>query len=72
MLLNGGLLSEIKTSGIPWTANILSSFGITATVFVECTMSTSGNREYLSITTSRYSFVCRGPKSQHVMWSMDV
>jgi hypothetical protein len=39
----------------------LVSFGITVEALVEWTISTSGNREYLSARTRRYSPVGRGP-----------
>ena len=69
MLLNGGPLSEIRISGIPWTANILCNVGITADTFVECTISTSGNRVYLSITTCTLLFG-EVHKSQHVTFAI--
>ena len=52
---NGGPLLVLSFFGMPWVAKILSSFGMHALASVELTISTSGNLEYVSITTSRYS-----------------
>jgi hypothetical protein len=60
-LLYSGPLSDLITVGRPCVANILSNFGITVEAFVDLTISTSGNREYLLITTSKYSPVGNGP-----------
>ena len=60
--LNGGPLSDTTLYGIPCVENILSSFGISAAADVECTISTSGYREYASIATSISSPVGSGPR----------
>ena len=51
---NGGPLSDLTSSGIPCLANIASSLGMVALAEVFVTCSTSGYREYVSITTKRY------------------
>ena len=53
----------IRCDGIwyPYVANILSSFGMTLDALVERAISTSGYREYLSITTRRCSPDGNGP-----------
>ena len=50
----GGPLSDLILAGIPCLANIASSFGIVALAEVVVTSSTSGYREYVSMTTKRY------------------
>ena len=52
----------MRISGIPCLANIPSSFGMVDLADVEVTISTSGNRLYASMTTSKYSPVGKGPK----------
>ena len=50
-------------SGIPWTANILSNFGITTSALVLLKSVNFRNREYRSSATSKYSPNGRGPKN---------
>ena len=61
ILLNGGPLSLLLTQGIPCVANILSSFNMVVVPVVERMISTSGNREYASMATRKYSLVGKGP-----------
>ena len=59
--LNGCPLSVLISCGIPWRANIASSFGITVLLLVEWTISTYGKRLKSSMTTISDSPVGNGP-----------
>ena len=60
--LNGGPLSHINLTGIPCVPKIRSSFGMMLPAAVDLTISTSGNRLYVSMTDSKYSPEGTGPK----------
>ena len=68
--LNGGPLSHLMVCGNSYVEKIPCNFGITVLAAVECTISTSGNLEYASITTNKYSHAGNGSqKSMHtVFW----
>ena len=54
-LVKGSPLSLRTTCSIPCVEKILSNFGIMALADVDRTKSTSGNREYASMTTNKYT-----------------
>lgn len=67
-LVKGGPLSLLTTCGSPWVEKILSNFGVTQLADVERTISTSGNHEYASMITNKYSPEGKGP--QNSMWTV--
>ena len=66
--MKGGPLLLLTTWGRPCVEKILSNFGMIQAADVVPTMSISANREYASITTSKYSPEGRGP--QKSMWTV--
>jgi hypothetical protein len=69
--LKGGPLSVLIFFGIPRVANMQSNFGMQAFAEVDVTISTSGNLEYVSVTTSKYCPLCGiGPKNRLLSFAM--
>ena len=60
--LKGRPLSDFTFAGNKNVENTLSTIGITFSAAIDLVISTTGNREYSSMMTSRYSPVSTGPQ----------
>ena len=58
----GGPLSDLRVPGTPNMENNLSSTGMTDLEDIDVRISTNGNLEYSSITTSKYLPSGKGPQ----------
>ena len=72
ILLNGGPLSHVNLTETPCAPKIPWSFGMILPAAVDLTISTSGNRLYVSMTDSKYSPESTGPKKSILLCAMGV